>query len=118
MARFPDLLNRRISGQTWLRGMRCKHPKIPEIAAYMRRYYFNAGGFRGICYDKHWDCYRVLICYRDEQWLFGDICDEKMPGWGGNMWFPDRTAALIARDKARRWRNLNWSPDFEVAVDI
>jgi hypothetical protein len=117
MAKFPGLLNKRISGQTWYKGWCSKPPKIPEIKAYMRRYHFNVGGFRGICYDKHWDCYQVLICDGYEQWLFGDNCDEMMPGWGGNMWFPDRTSAVIARDKARRWRNFKWSPDFEIPAD-
>ncbi|WP_315768337.1 MULTISPECIES: hypothetical protein [unclassified Bradyrhizobium] len=121
MATFPGLLNDRISAQTWLSGMCSKPEKLPEIAAYMRRYHFNAGGYRGIHYDKHWDCYRVLLYDGFEAaWLYGDSCDEMMPGWGGNMWFPDRTAALIARDQARqsKWRGLKWSPDIELPADI
>jgi hypothetical protein len=113
MARFPGLLNDRISAQTWLTAHCGNPPKIPEITAYMRRYLFNVGGFRGICYDRHWDCYQVLM-YTGE-WLFGDECDEMMPGWGGNMWFPDRTAALIARDKARQRRYVQWHPDVELS---
>ena len=41
-----------------------------------------------------------------------------MPGWGGNMWFPDRTAALTARDKDRKWRPYaTWSRDIELPED-
>jgi len=115
MARFPDLLNERISARIWLTGARSKPPKIVEITAYMRRYYFNAGGFRGVHYDRHWDCYRVLLF--NGEWLFGNQCDEMMPGWGGNMWFPDRTAAVIARDKARQWRPMKLPPDIEQSED-
>jgi hypothetical protein len=119
MAKFPGLLNDRISAQTWFRGACAKPPKIPAITAYMRRYLFNVGGFRGICYDRHWDCYRVLMYTGSgADWLFGDECDEMMPGWGGNMWFPDRTAALIARDKARQWRRyVKWPSDVVLPED-
>lgn len=116
MAKFPDLLNDRMSYRTRLTAIYSKAPKIPEITAYMRRYYFNVGGFRGVHYDRHWDCYKVLLF--DGEWLFGDLCDEMMPGWGGNMWFPDRTAAVIARDKARKWRPyLKWPRDIEQSDD-
>jgi hypothetical protein len=119
MAKFPSLLNERISGQTWFSALCGRPPKVPEISAYMRRYYFNAGGFRGVHYDRHWDCYQVLnYTGSSAEWLFGDQCDEMMPGWGGNMWFPDRTAAVIARDKARQARpHRRWAPDLEQAVD-
>jgi hypothetical protein len=116
MARFPGLLNDRISSQIWLKAVCGKPPKVPEITAYMRRYYFNVGGFRGVHYDRHWDCYKVLL--HTGEWLFGDQCDEMMPGWGGNMWFPDRTAAVIAREKARQWRPyMKWPPDVEQLAD-
>jgi len=36
MARFPGLLNDRISGQIWLTGACSTAPKIPEITAYIR----------------------------------------------------------------------------------
>jgi hypothetical protein len=75
----------------------------------MRRYLLNAGGLRGIRYDRHWDCYQVLMYTGSgAEWLFGDQCDEMMPGWGGNMWFADRTAAVIARDKARAAQRRAW----------
>src|SRR6266404_1173947 len=45
MARFPGLLNDRMSGQIWLTAICSKPPKIPGNTAYMRRYYFNVGGF-------------------------------------------------------------------------
>ena len=119
MARFPRLLNDRISGQIWLTGLCSRHPKVPEITAYMRRYYCNAGCFRGVRYDRHWDCYQVLI-YRgsEAEWLFGDSCDEMMPGWGGNMYLPDCTSALIARDRVRQNPRVKWSPDIEVVADL
>jgi hypothetical protein len=119
MAKFGWLLNERISAQTWLTGVCAKPSKIPEVSAYMRRYLFNAGGFRGICYDRHWDCYRVLMYDgRRADWLFGEPCDEMIPGWGGNMWFPDRTAALMARDNARKWRpHMKWPPDIALTED-
>jgi hypothetical protein len=119
MARFPGLLNDRMSGQIWLTASCSKPPKVPEIAAYMRRYYFNVGGFRGVHYDRYWDCYQVLnYTGSGAEWLFGDQCDEMMPGWGGNMWFPDRTAAVIARDKVRQWRpHGRWAPDTELSED-
>lgn len=111
MGRFPGLLNDRMSLQIWVNGACATAARIPEIVAYMRRYKCNSGGFRGIRYDSHWDCFQVLIY---NEWLFGDACDEMMPGWGGNMWFPDRTAALIARDRARKWRpHVKWPPDIE-----
>jgi len=116
MAKFPGLLNDRISEHTRLIAICGRPPKIPEITAYMRRYYFNVGGFRGVHYDRHWDCYRVLLF--NGEWLFGNQCDEMMPGWGGNMWFSDRTAAVIARDKARQWRPyMKWPLDIEQSED-
>jgi hypothetical protein len=55
---------------------------------------------------------------RSVGWLFGAECDEMMPGWGGNMWFAVWTAALIARDKAKRWRPyVKWPPDIELSED-
>lgn len=88
--------------------------KIDEITDYMRRYRCNTGGKRGIRYDQYWDCYQVLTYNgRPAEWLFGDgIADEMMPGWGGNMYFPDRTRALIARDRERRWNPTRMLPDF------
>src|SRR5262249_13389279 len=100
-------------------GVCAKPPKIPEIQAYMRRYLFNVGGFRGVCWDRHWDRFRVLMYDgRRAEWLFGDDCDELMPGWGGNMWFADRTAALMARDEARKTRPyVKWPADIEQIED-
>jgi len=118
MARFSGLLNERMSAQIWLTAHCGAPPKTPEITAYMRRYLFNAGGFRGICYDCHWDCYRVwMYTGYSADWLYGDDCDEMMPGWGGNMWFPDRTAALIARDRHRTRRTkVAWPRDIPQAA--
>jgi len=119
MARFPGLLNDRMSGQIWLTAICSKPPKIPGNTAYMRRYYFNVGGFRGVHYDRHWDCYKVLMYSGSGvEWLYGDERDEMMPGWGGNMWFPDRTATVTARDKARQWRrHMKWPRDIELSED-
>ena len=124
MMRFSGLLNERISGQIWLTGMCSKHLRIPEIAAYMRRYLFNVGGFRGVRYDRHWDRFQVLIFTGySAEWLYGENCDELLPGWGGNMWFPDRTAAVVERDKERAWRRrvgrgIDWSPDIELSAEV
>jgi hypothetical protein len=123
MARFSDLLNDRISGQTWLNGMYNKPLRIPEITAYMRRYLCNAGGFRGVRYDKNWDRFQVLMYRGDSaEWLYGDNCDELLPGWGGNMWFPDRTSAVLERNRIRERRlhcglGVTWSPDIEHSAD-
>ena len=119
MEKFPGLLNDRISAYTRYMGARAKPPKILAITAYMRRYLCNVGGFRGIRWDRHWDRYQVLMYTGSgADWLFGDECDEMMPGWGGNMWFADRTAALIARDKARQWRPyIKWPCDIEQSED-
>jgi hypothetical protein len=83
MTGFSGLLNERMSGQIWLTAMcRTCHPKVPEIKAYIRRYMCNAGGFRGVRYDRHWDCYQVLMYTGSGvEWLFGDECDEMIPGW-------------------------------------
>jgi hypothetical protein len=122
MMRFSGLLNERISGQIWLTGTCSKPLRIPEIMTYMRRYLFNVGGFRGVRYDRHWDRFQVLIFTGySAEWLYGEDCDELLPGWGGNMWFPDRTAALVERDKERAWRRrlgrgIDWSPDIELSA--
>jgi hypothetical protein len=111
---FPNLLN--VRKRSFWGG---KPPVIPEIKEYMRRYLCNVGDFRGIRYDRHWDCYQVLLYFGSGgvEWLFGDEADEMMPGWGGNMWFPDRTTALNARDKVRQWRrSLRWLPDIDLGV--
>jgi hypothetical protein len=84
----------------------------------MRRYLCNVGGFRGIRWDRHWDRYQVLMYTGSgADWLFGDECDEIMPGWGGNMWFPDRTAALIAREARKRRPYIKWPRDIEQTED-
>jgi hypothetical protein len=85
-----------------------KRPVIPEIVAYRRKYLFNAGGFRGIRWDRHWDTYQVLSYdHCGVWWMGGDEADELLPGWGGDRWFPDRTAALVGRDNRRRlWPTL------------
>jgi hypothetical protein len=114
MKKFPGILNERISGQAWLTAICSKHPVIPEIRAYMRRYLFNVGGFRGVRCDRHWDRFRVLISNGgNADWL---------PGWDGTIWFPDRTSAIIARDKERQFRlrynrDVVWSPDIEQTAD-
>jgi hypothetical protein len=100
MARFPDLLNERISAQTWLTAACGKPPKVPKIIDHMRRYYFNVGGFRGVHYDRRAHYYFVLTC--TGEWLLG----HEMPDWGGNIWFADPTAALNARDRDRQCRRL------------
>ncbi len=113
MMRFPHLLNERMSAQIWFTSVCSKAPKMPDITAYMRRYLFNVGGFRGVHYDRHWDRFRVLIYTGlGPEWLVSNHC---MPGWGGNIWFPDRTAALVAREAARRRRRVEFSPDVELA---
>jgi hypothetical protein len=98
MARFPGLLNERISAQTWFAGLIAKPPKVPGIVADRRRFIYNVGGFRGVHYDRHWDRYCVLNFTGSEAyWLIGN------EDWrGGTMWFSDPTTALKARDRARR----------------
>src|ERR1700733_9888075 len=99
--RFPagDLLNER--DRPWFAAQCGTPPKIPEIRAYMRRYLFNVGGFRGVHYDRQADYYFVrMYTGSNFEWLLGN----EMPDWSGNIFFPARTAALIARDKDRRWR--------------
>jgi hypothetical protein len=115
MAKFPGLLNQRISADTWFRGACAKPPKIPEITAYMRRYYFNVGGFRGVHYDRYSHYYFVLMYTGfGTEWLLGN----EMPDCGGNIWFSDRTAAIMARDKERKSRSYNkWLPDIQLAAD-
>jgi hypothetical protein len=81
----------------------------------MRRYYFNVGGFRGVHYDRKSHYYFVwMYTGTGADYLLGN----EMPDWGGNIWFSDRTAALIARDKERRWRPyVKWPPDIEQSED-
>ena len=116
MARFPGLLNERMSFRIWMSAHCGKPPKVPEINAYMRRYLFNVNGFRGVCYDRHWDCYQVLIYTGFAvEWLLGD---EMMPGWGGNIYFSDLTAAVKARDNDRKWRKtVKYPRDIEMSED-
>ncbi len=77
LSKFPNLLNERkyrfLGGRT---------PRVPEIQAYVRRFAFNIDGYRGVRYDRHWDCYQVFRTLRNGrvEWLLGD---EMMPGWGG-----------------------------------
>lgn len=102
ISKFPNLLNER---KYRFRGGR--PPVIPEIKDYMRSHIFNCGGFRGIHYWKGIDRYAVFNC--TGSWLIGD----EAPGWGGNIFFSDRTEALKARNKYRQGRQRNWLPDIE-----
>jgi len=92
ITKFPDLFNERKRGYRWHRR---KPPVVAEIRDYMGRFIFNTGGFRGIHYWRDLDRYSVFVYTgRYWEWLPGDGA----PGWTGDIWFPDRTLALKARD--------------------
>ena len=105
ISKFPNLLNERKRGYYWCHQM---PPVVPKIREYMARFIFNSGGFRGIHWWRELDRYSVFIGGKP-QWLPGDGA----PGWTGDIWFPDRTLALKARDKYRQGRYRNWLPDIE-----
>lgn len=108
MRKFPNLLNDR---KYWFRGG--NPPVIPEIKNYMRSHVFNCGGFRGIHWWRQIDRYAVLT--NRGEWLLGD----EAPGWGGNIFFSDRTEALKVRDRYRHYqKHTNWLPDVEAEVDL
>lgn len=105
--RFPDLLNERK-----YYSRRCHAPVIPEIKDYMRSHRANCGGFRGIFWWGRIDCYSVLK--PNGEWLLGDAA----PGRGGDIYFPDRTAGIKARDAYREHsRYIDWLPDTEEEFD-
>jgi hypothetical protein len=111
ISKFPNLLNERKRGY-YSRNL--KPPAIPEIRDYMGRFIFNSGGFRGIHWWRELDRYSVFIYTGGGiEWLLGDGA----PGWTGNIWFPDRTLALKARDKYRQGRFRNWLPDIEQEME-
>lgn len=106
ISKFPNLLNER--KYRFIGGL---IPTVPEIRKYIRRYAFNVGGYRGVRYDRHWDCYQVFTTIRNGrvEWLLGD---EMMPGWGGDTYFPDLAAAINARDLHRSWcKHPYWLSD-------
>jgi hypothetical protein len=106
ISKFPNLLNEkkyRYRGGT--------PPIVPEIREYMRNHISNCGGFRGIFRWCELDCFSVLT--ESGEWLLGDAA----PGWGGNIFFPDRTEALKARDRYRQGRNCTWMPDIEPELE-
>lgn len=107
MNRFPNLLNER---KYYNRNCRSS-PIISEIRRYMRNHQANCGGFRGVFWWGTIDYYSVLKPNGD--WLLGG----EAPGRGGNIYFLDRTAALNARDRSRRFSNMNWLPDIEEEFD-
>jgi hypothetical protein len=109
MGCFPDLVNERINADTRFNARCGKPPQLRAIWTYMRRYVCNVAGFRGIRYDRNWDCYQVLwyprgrVWYRKDrvEWLRG----ETMRGRRGNTYFSsDLTAAVAARDRAHAIR--------------
>lgn len=111
ISKFPNLLNER---KYHFRGGR--PPVIPEVREYMRSHIFNVGGFRGIHYWRDIDRYAVFIYTARGQpdWLDGDGA----PGWTGDVWFSDRTAAWKAREKYRQYQTYkNWLPDIEQGVE-
>lgn len=102
--KFPDLLNER--SYSYRGG---PSPVIREIKQYMWSHRANCGGFRGV----HWwgDIGQYTVLTHSGEWLLGD----EAPGWGGNIFFSDRTAALEARDRYRKsWPHIRWLPDLEL----
>lgn len=109
MSRFPDLLN---ENKYYHRGG--KPPVIPEIREYMRRFVFNAGGYRGIHWWRQLDRYSVFVYIADMRWwtwLRGDGA----PGSTRDIWFSDINQALNAREKCREYYRL---PDIEQEPDL
>jgi hypothetical protein len=116
--KFPSLLNER-KHYYWSSS---KPPRVPAILAHMRRYRYNVGGFRGVHYDVQMDRYFVLIYTgsgwrRGFEWARGDEMPGLTASQGGNIWFSDRTSALIARDKQRWWRSVEYLPDVQLEFD-
>jgi hypothetical protein len=103
MNKFPNLLNE----QSYIyRGG--SPPVIREIRKYMHSHRPNCGGFRGI----HWwgDIGQYTVLTYSGEWLLGDAA----PGWGGNIFFSDRTTALNARERYRQFGpQIKWLPDIE-----
>lgn len=105
--KFPDLLNKR---KYYTRGSQT--PIVPEIRRYMRTHRANCGGFRGVFRWGTIDCYSVLK--PNGEWLLGDAA----PGRDGNIYFPDRTAAIKARETYRQYaKYTSWLPDTEDVYD-
>ncbi|WP_050384036.1 hypothetical protein [Bradyrhizobium pachyrhizi] len=113
--KFPGLLNER-KHYSWSSR---KPPCVPAIVKHMRRYRYNVGGFRGVHYDVQMDRYFVLIwpSWRHGfEWARGDEAPGLTASQGGNIWFSDRTRALVARDKHRR-SSLKYLPDIQQEFD-
>jgi hypothetical protein len=113
--RSPHLLNER-KHYYW---SSVKPPRVPAIVKHMRRYRYNVGGFRGVHYDVQMDRYFVLIYTGSGrrhgfEWARGDEAPGLTASQGGNIWFSDRTRALIARDKQRWSRSLQYLPDIQL----
>jgi hypothetical protein len=116
--KFPSLLNDR-KYYYWSSG---KPPRVPAIVTHMRRYRYNVGGFRGVHYDVQMDRYFVLIYAgpgrrRGFEWARGDEAPGLTASQGGSVWFSDRTRALIARDKQRWSRSVQYLPDVQLEFD-
>jgi hypothetical protein len=116
--KFPNLLNER-KHYYWRNRTQ---PTVPAIVAHRRRYRYNVGGFRGVHYDVQMDRYFVLIYTgpgqrRGFEWARGDEMPGLSAAQGGNIWFSDRTSALIARDKQRWWKSVRYLPDVELEFD-
>jgi hypothetical protein len=114
IGRFPwaDLLNRRKRPPWWVPPV-VRPPRIAEIDNYRRGHIFNVDGFRGVHYNYHADCYRVLVYNgRWVKWLEGDesVWDIRY------IWFSDLARALDAQDnkehfnravmEARRFKDI------------
>lgn len=117
--KFPSLLNQR-KHYYWRSST---HPIVPAIVEHRRRYRYNVGGFRGVHYDVQCDRYFVLIytgCrwrHVGFEWALGDTEPGCTAAEGGNIWFSDRTRALIARDKQRWWKSVQYLPDIQLEFD-
>ncbi|MBK3660545.1 hypothetical protein JJE66_04675 [Bradyrhizobium diazoefficiens] len=118
--RFPTLLNER----KHYRWCSLTAPIVPAIVKHRRRYRYNVAGFRGVHYDVQMDRYFVLIYtgrggrWGSVEWARGDEVPGLTASQGGNIWFSDRTSALIARDKQRWWRSVQYLPDVQVEHDF
>src|SRR5262249_51794382 len=116
--KFPRLLNER-KHYYWSSS---KPPRVPAIVKHMRRYRYNVDGFRGVHYDVQMDRYFVLIYTgpgrrHGFEWARGDEAPGLTASQGGNIWFSDRTRALIARDKQRWSRSVQYLPDVQLEFD-
>lgn len=117
--KFPSLLNER-KHYYWHHH---SEPIVPAIVKHRRRYRYNVGGFRGVHYDVQMDRYFVLIYTgpgwrrRGFEWARGDEMPGLTASQGGNIWFSDRTRALIARDKQRWWKSVQYLPDVQLEFD-